>query len=114
MKTLKKLLLSAAAALTVLSAPDANASSYGVGNITSYYVLTTGLIVFYLYPAATGMPSCATTQRFAFDPTTTAGKIQYASFQSAFLSNKVITVWGGSTCSLWSDSETMGNFVVTY
>ena len=116
MKTVKSLILAAAiTVLAVLSPSSFAAGSSSSGTITLIYDLPDGNILIYTTTPPTGQPAaCQAYARYALDTTTTVGRGQAASIRTAFLANKIITIWGSGVCNATWGTETLLQFATSF
>lgn len=89
-----------------------SAGDGGPGDISLVHALQNGVVVFYLSGVRNSVPTCAATQtnRWAFNATTPAGKVQYANLLTAYSLRKKFRVFGTATCPDQSDTESVSWF----
>lgn len=88
------------AILLLACAAQANAGGSESGSIdAAWFLYPDGTLFFYLSPSSHAGTSCAITERWAIDTTTSLGKSQLAIFMMAAAAGKQISVWGNDGCA---------------
>lgn len=100
--------------ITVLSILSALSATVTAGQTTADALLKTpiilsnGTLLISSYGTTTGMASCASSsQRFAVDGTTSAGKVTAATIMMAYMAGKAVQLVGDGTCGVYAGSETI-------
>ena len=77
------------------------------GQIINVTVNSSGIVFFSSTGTHNNQPACATTGRFAFSATTTAGQATLALLLSVYGLGRTVFVQGTGACDVASDSETV-------
>jgi hypothetical protein len=71
-----------------------------------------GAILFRVDAAKSGGPACDTAHRWSIAANTSNGQALAATFLSAYMAGRTITVVGTGACTIWGDSEDVSYIVV--
>lgn len=104
-------LLATSVALSLFSF-NANAGS-AAGKVTGVTATRAALWAFSV-GTNIGRPACATTNDFAIDNSTAAGKVMIASILAAQAAGLVVNVSGTGNCDVWGDRESAASVTFSF
>ncbi len=110
MRSIIRFILGLSAALGIASTSSAQSYTLVV-SITDFYVMNSGILLFYTSGARNGpVPACAVSPRWAINVSTPAGQAQMSGLLSAYLAGRNVQIWGTGTCSVDGSSETVSYY----
>lgn len=104
-------------AIVVMVSAFFNSSVFAAGSsnglVTYLFIHSPGVLMFQVGAGQTSPAACSTTQQWAIDASTTAGKGMFALLLSAQSQGLPVTVIGRDVCDVWGDRESPLYVVMT-
>ena len=116
-------MLSIIALIGCIAASSSYATQIGPGYISQPDPSSNGAMLFYLVDSTgkmlsrTGLPNCAVTQpsRWAVDASdSTGGLMQASALMELWKNHTPVIITGQNACSIWADTETVGDLLASW